>query len=314
VDLNGIFPPIPTPFAGDDIDWRGLSSNVTRWGRAGLRGLLVLGTNGEAPFIDAAEAERIIAATRKDLPSDQVIMAGTGHPSTRQTIAATQAAAAAGADVALVVTPFYFKSQMTADALVRHFTEVADRSPIPMLLYNIPPLTGVSLPIPAVVKLAAHPRIIGIKDSSGDVGYVADLVTHTRHIQKGTHPFQILVGVAPNLFAALSVGAHGGILAIANVFPELCVTLHRYVRAGRHADALELQRALTPLARAVTVTYGIPGLKSALDAVGGYVGGSPRLPLLPIGAAQAEEIAQMIERLKPLASTTPASVLNPQTI
>jgi 4-hydroxy-2-oxoglutarate aldolase len=314
VDLNGIFPPIPTPFDGDGIDFRGLSSNVKRWGAAGLRGLLVLGSNGEAPFIDADEAVRIIAATRKDLPGDQLILAGTGHQSTRQTIAATRAAAAAGADVALVLTPFFFKSQMTGDALVRHFTEVADASPIPVLMYNIPPVTGVSLPIAAVQKLAAHPRIIGIKDSSGDIGYVADLVTHTRHIQKGSHPFQILVGVAPNIFAALSLGAHGGILAIANVFPELCVTLHGYVRDGRHAEALELQRVLTPLARAVTVTYGIAGLKAALDAVGGYVGGAPRLPLLPIGAAPAQEITQMVERLQTLASATPSSLLNPHTV
>jgi 4-hydroxy-2-oxoglutarate aldolase len=313
VDLNGIFPPIPTPFAGDDIDWRGLSSNVTRWGRAGLRGLLVLGSNGEAPFIDPGEAERIVAATRKDLPADQLILAGTGQQSTRQTIAATQAAAAAGADVALVLTPYFFKSQMTGDALVRHYTEVADRSPIPILLYNVPPATGVALPIAAVVKLAAHPQIIGVKDSSGDVAYVADLVAHTRHIQKGSRPFQILVGVAPNLFAALSVGAHGGIVAVANVFPELCVALFNYVRAGRHADALELQRALTPLGRAVTATYGVAGLKAALDVVGGYTGGQPRLPLLPIGAAPAQEIAQMVERLQTLASATPSSLLNPQT-
>lgn len=310
MDLSGIIPPIPTPFDGDDVDWRGLSSNVKRWGRAGLRGLLVLGTNGEAPFIDAGEAERIVAATRKDLPGDQVIIAGTGQPSTRQTIAATRAAGAAGADVALVITPFYFKSQMSADALVRHFTEVADASPIPILLYNIPPLTGVALPIAAVQELADHPRIIGIKDSSGDVGYVTDLVTYTRHIRKGSDPFQILVGVAPNLFAALSVGAHGAILAIANVFPELCVTLYDHFRSGRHTEALELQRTMMPLARAVTVGYGIPGLKAALDAVGGYVGGPPRLPMLPIGAGPAQEITQMVERLQTLASATPSSLLN----
>jgi 4-hydroxy-2-oxoglutarate aldolase len=314
VDLNGIFPPIPTPFTSDDaIDFRALSSNVKRWGGAGLRGLLVLGSNGEGPFVDADESARVLAAVRKDLPDDQVILAGTGHQSTRQTILATQAAAAAGADIALVLTPFYFKSQMSADALFRHYTELADHSPIPVMIYNMPPVTGVAVPVATVVKLAAHPRVIGVKDSSGDVAYVADLVAHTRHIQKGDDPFQVLVGVAPNLYAALSVGAHGGIVAVANVFPELCVMLYRYVRAGRHADALELQRALTPLARAVTATYGVAGLKAAMDAVGGYVGGAPRLPLLPIGAGPAQEIKQMVERLQTLASATPSSLLNPQT-
>ena len=253
--------------------------------------MLVLGSNGEGPFIDADEAARVIAAVRKDLPDDQVILAGTGHQSTRQTIAATQAAAAAGADVALVLTPFYFKSQMTADALVRHYTEVADHSPIPVHDLQHPAgdgRGGAGAGGGEARRASADHRRQGFERRRR-------LRRRSRRRTRGTsrratHPFQVLVGVAPNLFAALSVGAHGGILAVANVFPELCVTLYRYVRAGRHADALELQRALTPLARAVTATYGVAGLKSALDAVGGYVGGAPRLPLLPIGAGPAQEI------------------------
>lgn len=293
MDLSGILPPIATPFAGDDLDLRGLSANVTRWARAGLRGLLVLGSNGEAPLLTPDEGERLVAAVRQDLPREQVLLAGTGQPSTTQTIAATRAVARAGADAALVLTPFYYKSQMTADALVRHYSAVADASPIPIVLYNLPNTTGVAIPIAAVQRLASHPGIIGIKDSSGDVAYVSDLVAQL------PSTFQVLVGVAPNLFAALCLGARGGIVAIANAFPELCVRLFDLVRAGRHEEALAVQRALTPLARAVTATYGVAGLKAALDAAG-YVGGDPRPPLLPLGAAPRDEIAQMVARLQAL--------------
>jgi dihydrodipicolinate synthase/N-acetylneuraminate lyase len=298
VDLSGIFPPIATPFSGDDLDWRALSSNTARWTQTGLRGLVVLGSNGEAPLIDAGEAEQIVAAVRKDLPRDRLLIAGTGQQSTRQTIALTKAVARAGADVALVLTPYFYKSQMSADALVRHYTEIADASPIPIVMYNMPPVTGVALSIPVVQKLAAHPRIAGIKDSSGDVAYVQDLVANT------SRPFQVLVGVAPNLYAALCVGAQGGVVAVANVMPELCVTLYTLVREGRHAEALAIQRALTPLARAVTTTYGVSGLKAALD-ITGYVGGPPRLPLLPLGSTQVQEIRQMVERLQAWAESQP---------
>jgi 4-hydroxy-2-oxoglutarate aldolase len=306
VDLNGILPPIPTPFLGESIDWRGLSANVARWARAGLRGLVVLGTNGEAPFVSADEAERLIGAVRQELPRDQIVIAGTGQPSTAQSIAATRAASRAGADAALVITPFYYKAQMTAEALVRHYTEVADASPIPILLYNMPPATGVALPIAAVARLAAHPQVVGIKDSSGDVAFVADLVAAT------PSSFQVIVGVAPNLFASLCVGARGGVVAVANVFPELCVKLHALMRAGRHTDALEVQRVLTPLGRAVTTTYGVAGLKTALDAAG-YAGGSLRLPLLPLGAQQALDVRQMVERLQGWASERLSSLDLPST-
>jgi 4-hydroxy-2-oxoglutarate aldolase len=292
VDLNGIFPAIATPFLEDELDLRAARANAARWMKTGLRGLLVLGSNGEAPLIDADEATRLIAAVREETPRDRVLIVGANCQSTRQAIVAARAAGAAGADTVLVITPFYFKSQMSADALVRHFTAVADASPVPILIYNVPPTTGVAVPVAAVEKLAAHPNIAGMKDSSGDVGYTAEAI--------GRVPatFQVVVGVAPNLLASLSVGARGAIVAIANVFPELCVELHALERAGRHAEALEIQRAITPLARAVTTTYGPAGLKAALDAVGGYVGGPPRTPLVPLAPPQIAEIRGLVERLR----------------
>jgi 4-hydroxy-2-oxoglutarate aldolase len=298
VDLNGIFPPIATPFVDDDIDWRGLSTNVARWMSTGIRGIVALGSNGEAPLIDASDAERLIAAIRPDVPRDRLLIAGTGQQSTRATIAATRAAARAGADAGLVLTPFYYKSQMTQDVLIKHFIDVADASPIPIILYNMPATTGVSLSLGTVQRLATHPQIIAVKDSSGDAALVADYIAHT---PKG---FQVLVGVAPNLYASLCLGANGGIVALANAMPDLCVALYTLVREGRHAEALEIQRALTPLARTVTTTYGAAGLKVALEAAG-YVGGPPRMPLLPLTPQQAQEVKSQVEQLSAWADAHP---------
>lgn len=291
MDLNGIFPAIPTPFTDDTVDYRAARANAARWMTTGLRGLLVLGSNGEAPLVDPDEAGRLIASVREEVPRDRVLIAGVNTQSTRQAIEAARAHAAAGADVALVITPFYFKSQMSGEALVRHFTAVADASPIPVIVYNVPPTTGVTIPLAALEKLAAHPNIAGMKDSGGDIGYT------TEAIGRVPASFEVVVGVAPNLLASLSVGARGAIVAVASVFPELCVELHALVRAGRSADALTIQHAITPLARAVTTTYGPAGLKIAAEA-NGYAGGLPRPPLVPLTAAQAQEIRALVERLR----------------
>jgi 4-hydroxy-2-oxoglutarate aldolase len=323
VDLNGIFPAIPTPFVDDAIDFRAARANAARWMQTGLRGMLVLGSNGEAPLIDADEATRLIAAVREETPRDRVLIAGVNCQSTRQAIEGARAAAAAGADLALVITPFYFKSQMSGEALIRHFTAVADASPVPVLLYNVPPTTGVAIPVAAVETLAAHPNIAGMKDSSGDVGYTAEAIgrvasaaaaasaasasagaSSSGSASSGASRFDIVVGVAPNLLASLSVGARGAIVAVASVFPELCVELHALVRAGRADAALAIQRAITPLARAVTTTYGPAGLKIAVEA-NGYIGGPPRSPLGPLAAAQIAEIRTLVERLRSWAEAQP---------
>jgi len=251
----------------------------------------VLGSNGEAPLVDAEEAAPLIATVREETPRDRVLIAGINAQSTRQAIAAARAHAAAGADLALVITPFYFKSQMSGDALVRFFTAVADASPVPVLVYNVPPATGVSIPVTALERLAAHPNIAGMKDSSGDAGYLSEAIGHI------PASFDVVVGVAPNMLAALSVGAKGAIVAVASVFPELCVELHALHRAGRSAEAMRMLHAIIPLARAVTTTYGPAGLKVAAEA-NGFVGGLPRSPLIPLGAGPISEIRALVERLR----------------
>jgi 4-hydroxy-2-oxoglutarate aldolase len=294
MNLKGMYPPITTPFLDEEIDLEGLARNVSRWMQTGLSGLVVLGSNGEAPLVDDDELEWVVATARQGVPRDRQLIAGTARQSTRATIRATRVAATAGADAVLVQTPHFFKTQMTADALVSYYQAVADASPVPVILYSFAPLTGVQLQPATVRRLAEHPNIVGLKESNGDMAQVAD------HVTQAPPGFGVLVGAAATLYASLCLGASGGILAVACVVPELCVRLHRAASEGRHQEALELQRRLTPLARSVTTVYGVPGLKAAMD-LAGYVGGAPRLPLLPASDSAREAIRSQLVALEELA-------------
>ena len=288
--LAGIYPPIITPFKHGEVDYAGLAHNVGRWMATGLRGLLALGSNGEAAFVDDDEAERIVATVREGVPRDRVLLVGTGRQSTRATIAATKRAAKAGADAVLVLTPFYFKSQMTQEALAEHYRAVADASPVPVLLYNFTNVTGLNMTPDAVAALAAHPNIVGLKDSNGDIGQVAGVVARV------PADFTVLVGAAATLHPAIVVGASGGIVAVANVVPEVCVTLYDLARAGKHDEARALQRRLTPLAHAVTAGYGIAGLKVAME-IAGYAGGEVRSPLRPAKPEARDVLQRLLQEL-----------------
>ena len=289
--FSGVFAPIPTPFADDgELDLAAWRDNVDRWMDTGLHGLVVLGTNGEAPLVDDGEADQLIGAARERVPVDRVLIAGTGRQSTRNAISASRRAADRGADAVLVQTPSYFKGQMTTATFIRHYTAVADASPVPVLLYNFSALTGVSLPLEAAAALSMHENIVGLKESGPDMSYVGDLV--------GLAPdgFSVLVGSAPTFFTSLALGAHGGVLALACVAPAACVRIYELVRSGCYDAARDLQRQVTPLAKLVTSIHGIAGLKAALSVIG-YVGGRPRLPLEPVGAEVVEQIRRQIDLL-----------------
>jgi 4-hydroxy-2-oxoglutarate aldolase len=289
--LAAVFPPMVTPFADGEVDGRAIRRNVERWVAAGLGGVVALGTNGEAALLDDAEAEQVLSAAREAVPAGRLVIAGTGRESTRATIAASRRAAALGADYALVRTPSFFKSQMTAPVLLSHFRAVADASPIPVLLYNFPAQTGVNFSADTVAALAEHPNIAGMKETGTDAAQLAAFVDAA-----SASAFSVLVGAAPGFYPALCVGAVGGIVAVACVLPELCVRLHTLTRAGHHAEARVLQRLLTPLGRLVTTTYGVPGLKAAMD-IAGYRGGEPRAPLAPVAPRVMEEIRAEIGRV-----------------
>jgi 4-hydroxy-2-oxoglutarate aldolase len=285
----GIFTPIVTPFRPDDcVDEPGLRQNVARWMRSPLTGLVVLGSNGEAPQLDDGEADRVIAITREGVPPDRTLIAGTGRESTKATIAATRRAAALGADAVLVRTPSFFKSQMTSDVFIRYYSDVADASPVPVLLYNVTMYTGVNLLPDAVETLAAHPNIVGMKESGGDIAQIAEYVART------PADFTLLAGSATTLFHALCAGCDGAILALAALLPEACVRLWNDVGAGKLDDARALQRRMLPLARSVGSMHGIPGLKAALDMIG-FAGGLPRPPLRPAAPHVVEAIRQQLE-------------------
>lgn len=281
--FSGIFTPIVTPFRADDsLDEAALRGNVVRWMRTPLTGIVVLGSNGEAAQLEDAEADRAIDIVRAEVPAGRPLLAGTGRESTKATIAATRRAAAAGVDAALVRTPAFFKSQMTTDVFVRHYTEVADASPIPVLLYNVTMFTGVNLLPEAVERLAAHPNIVGMKESGSDIAQISEYVART------PDDFTVLAGSATTFFQALCAGCDGAILALAAVVPDACVELAALVRDNRIAEARALQGRVLPLAKSVGGTYGVPGLKAALDLIG-YAGGLPRPPLRP-AASQAVDV------------------------
>lgn len=274
--FDGVLPPVPTPFIGDRLDLASLDGNLERWMAAGLRGALVLGSNGEAPYVDEDEADTLVTAMRQRMPAGRTLMVGVGRESTRATIAATVRAADRGADAVLVRPPTTYRALMTEAALEAHFVAVADASPVPVLLYNHPLAFGVDLSTALVTRLAAHPMVRGLKESSGNVGLVGEQVAAL------PETFPVLTGVASTMYASLLVGATGIIVALANVVPALCVRLYDDVRNGRATEALQLQRALTPLGRAVTMQFGVPGLKAAMT-LAGYVGAEPRRPMRPAG-------------------------------
>jgi 4-hydroxy-2-oxoglutarate aldolase len=289
--LDAVFPPMSTPFTGGEVDVAAIHHNVERWMRTGLGGVVALGTNGEAALLDEDESDRVVGAARERVPRDRALVAGTGRESTRATIAASRRAAALGADYALVRTPSFFKSAMTAGALLAHYTAVADASPIPILLYNYPALTGVNLPADTVGRLAEHPNVAGLKETSTDAAQLSAFV------DRAPAGFAVMAGSAPGFYAALCVGATGGILAAACVVPDVCVALHQAARAGRHDEARGLQRRLTPLAALVTTVHGVPGLKAAM-ALAGYAGGEPRAPLAPAPPAAVDAITAALARLQ----------------
>jgi len=287
--LGGIMPPIATPFQKGEVAFDRLRENFERWNKTGLSGYLVLGSNGEAVYLSEKERLEVIEASRKVIPASKILLVGTGLESTRETIRFTKDAAKGGADVALVVTPSYFKGSMKPQILYDHFLAVAESSPIGILLYNVPQYTGVNMEPELMARLSHHPNIVGMKDSSGNIGQLNEAIHQSK---KG---FAVFTGSAPVLYPALCVGAVGGILAVANVAPEACVQIQNLFLNGKPEEAKALQNQLTPLAKAVTTKHGIGGLKMAMD-LAGYFGGEPRLPLKRPGPEVEAELKKLLNQ------------------
>ncbi len=289
IDLHGIFPPIPTPFKAGTVAHEELAANIEKWGKTGLSGFVVLGSNGEYVYLSAEEKRNVVATVVRATPKNMTVIAGTGCESTRETIELTRACAAQGAHAALVVTPHYYGGRMTEDALGAHFTAVADQSPIPILVYNVPKFTHINLTVNLVARLSQHSNIVGIKDSAGNVSQLGSFLNQV------DAKFNVLVGTAGALFGGLTLGCVGGVLALANVAPLQCIKIAELVKTGDFEEARKLQLKMLPVNQAITATYGIPGLKAAMDMLG-YFGGDPRPPLLSASEKEKSEIRQILKR------------------
>ena len=286
--LSGVMPPIATPFRDGKLASDNLKSNFKKWNKTGLSGYLVLGSNGEAVYLNDKEKIKAVEISRESIPASKIMLVGTGMESTKETIRFTNQVAKMGADCTLVVTPSYFKGSMKPQILYDHFVAVAESSRIGILIYNVPQFTGINLEPEWVAKLSEHSNIIGIKDSSGNIGQLSEVI----HLsQKG---FAVFVGSAPVFFPALCVGAVGGILAVANVVPQECVHIQNLFEEKKFEEARALQGRLTPLANAVTTKHGVGGLKMAMD-LAGYFGGHPRAPLKRPGPEVEEELRKLLQ-------------------
>lgn len=284
----GIYAPIPTPFdpATGDVAPLHLRQNIARLLTDGLDGIVVAGSTGEAPLLDPDEQQRLVAWAREAISDGARLIAGTGAESTRQTIALTQGAAAAGADAVLVRPPGYFATAHTPASLVAHFRAVADASPVPVLIYNIPKYTHLPLAPALLQQLAGHERIVGIKDSSGDL---KNLAAYREAVPRWT----VLAGSASLLYPGLELGCQGGVVGVACFAGRLCVSLVAAFQGGDRVAAGGMQERLVPLDKEIVGKLGPAGVKAAMDAVGLY-GGPVRPPLAPVPAADRERVTALV--------------------
>jgi 4-hydroxy-2-oxoglutarate aldolase len=294
--INGIFAALTTPYASDGtVSLSGVRQNIVRYNQTALAGYVVLGSTGESVMLSREESDSILVAAREAGIAEKLLIAGTGAESTAETIATTKRAAALGYQVALVKTPYYYKPAYRPETYVQHYRAVADASPIPILLYSVPIFTGIALDTPEIVELSQHPNILGIKDSSGVIQRVAEVVA------TAPNTFHVLTGGAAVIYPALCVGARGAILALADALPEKCAELYHLVQSGQQDRAKALQLQLALASKRILSEGSIAGLKYAMD-LRGYQGGLPRLPLLPLKEDKKQAIAELMSQLHPAAA------------
>jgi 4-hydroxy-2-oxoglutarate aldolase len=296
MNLSGIFAALTTPYAADgSVSVPELKRNIQRYNATGLAGYAVLGSTGESVLLSRAEAESILVAAKEAASPDKQLLAGTGAESTAETIERTKRAAELGYGAALVKTPYYYKPVYKPEVFVAHYRRVADASPVPVVLYSVPQFTGISLEAPEVAALSEHPNIIGIKESSGDVQRVGQMIGAARP------SFQVLTGGAGVLLPSLAVGAKGAVLALASALPERCAELYEVTRRGDLAQARELQATLLRASKLIVSELGIPGVKFVMDQRG-YYGGAPRAPLLPLSEPNRQRVLDLLGALEPAAA------------
>jgi 4-hydroxy-2-oxoglutarate aldolase len=288
--LQGVYAALTTPFDKDNISIRDFRENITKYGDFGLAGYVVGGSSGETAYLTEEESERLVREALEAVSSDKKIIAGTARESTFSTIAFTNRMADLGVNAALIRTPSYFKKAMTTKALRDYYYSIADEVQIPVIPYHIPQVTGLSISKQLVIELSQHPNIRGMKDSSGDLPFLGEVIHDL------PADFSYLLGSGSVFLFGLCLGASGGILRLADVIPELCVMLYNDFHEGKWESASELQRNIIPLNNAIIQKHGIAGTKYAMDLLGFY-GGVPRKPLLPLGEKSKGEMETILKKL-----------------
>jgi 4-hydroxy-2-oxoglutarate aldolase len=284
--LSGIAAPISTPFVNQEVSYDQLRSNMQQYSKTGLAGFFALGSNGESMFLTESEKLKVLEVVLQEKADHQLVMAGAGYESTRQTIAFSKQVAEMGADFVSILTPSYFKKRLTDDAMIGYYTDVADAVPVPVVAYNAPGFTGMTLTPKVVEVISRHPNVIGMKDTSkGNM---------STYLSAAGNDFDILSGTISTLFESMLLGAKGGVVSLANAFPAPCCELYEACKAVDLNKARRLHYMLIKLNKSVSGSFGVAGVKYASE-VAGYHGGDPRKPLLPITAEGRQSIRKAIE-------------------
>ena len=293
LNLSGIFPPICTPFHLDGtLALVELKQNIAIYNRTALAGYVVTGSTGEAAMLSDQERVLVWESVRESCAPEKLLIAGTGVQSTRESIRLTRAAADIGYHAALVLTPCFFKAQMTRpESQLDFYTSIAEASTIPILLYNFPQVTGVDLDPELMARIAEHPNVIAIKESSADLDKIRKLAAVIPQYRP------LLVGASPVFETCLSIGATGGVLGLANILPGAACEIYNLHRTGDAERAKAVQQNIFEAA-GVSSRFGVQGLKFAMDQMG-YFGGSSRRPLLPLDAQQKSAIEAILRSIPP---------------
>ena len=285
--LKGIFPPLTTPFENNEVSYDKLIDNLKIFETKKLSGYVVFGSNGESVFLTTKEKLQMIATIREHASSNKTIIAGTGLESIEETISLSNDSAKNGADYALIITPSFFKSAMNHHALMEYYTIIADSISIPVIIYNVTKFTNVNIDVETISKLAEHPNVVGIKNSTENIAQISETIYHT------PEDFILLAGTGSVLLPALNSGAVGGVLALANVAPDECIEIYNLFNQGKLYDAQTIQNRMLAVNKAITATYGVAGLKTAMGLLG-YYGGLPRKPLQPLTSNHINDLKSIL--------------------
>ncbi|MFB0566021.1 MAG: dihydrodipicolinate synthase family protein [Candidatus Aminicenantaceae bacterium] len=289
--FKGVFAALTTPFVREEISFNKFRENIKKYNRYDLSGYVVLGSTGESVLLSDLESEKLVAAAVESALPEKKIIAGTARESTKLTLDFTNRLADLGIYAALIRTPYYFKSLMNRKALKRFYITIADQSKVPVIIYNIPRNTGISVDSHLIYELSSHPNIAGLKESSGNISFAGEIITRLNP------DFNFLTGAGSVFISSLLQGASGAILALAAVVPGLCVKMYDLFQEKKMEEAQRLQLSLIPLNKAIIQIFGIPGIKYALDLLGFY-GGLSRSPLLPLDKKGKQEMGRILKELR----------------